>query len=88
MIEAKKAGITLSGVAEQAARCAVGLPAHVARWGDTLRFDCESTGEESFFRDALDPQPRSRRVFAFRRPVLRTAFTGTLVPHSVASTST
>lgn len=68
VIEAKKAGITLSGVAEQAARYAVGLPSHVARWSDTLRFDYESTGEETFFRDALDPQPRSRRVFAFHRP--------------------
>jgi type I restriction enzyme R subunit len=68
VIEAKKAGITLSGVAEQAARYMGQLPNHVACWGDTLRFDYESTGEETFFRDAADPAPRSRRVFAFHQP--------------------
>jgi type I restriction enzyme R subunit len=68
VIEAKKAGVTLSGVAEQAARYTVGLPPHLARWADTLRFDYESTGEETFFRDGADPQPRSRRVFAFHQP--------------------
>lgn len=68
VIEAKKAGVTLSGVAEQAARYLSQLPDHVACWGNTLRFDYESTGEETFFRDAADPAPRSRRVFAFHQP--------------------
>ncbi|WP_345776331.1 DEAD/DEAH box helicase family protein [Luteimonas salinisoli] len=68
VIEAKKAGITLSGVAEQAARYLSQLPDHVACWANTLRFDYESTGEETFFRDAADPAPRSRRVFAFHQP--------------------
>jgi len=68
VIEAKKAGVTLSGVAEQAARYLSQLPGHVACWGETLRFDYESTGEETFFRDAADPAPRSRRVFAFHQP--------------------
>ena len=68
VIEAKKAGVTLSGVAEQAARYMAQLPVHLARWGDHLRFDYESTGEETYFRDALDPKPRSRRVFAFHQP--------------------
>src|SRR5688500_11831315 len=68
VIEAKKAGITLSTVAEQAARYMVKLPEHLARWGDQLAFDYESTGEETFFRDVRDPQPRSRRVFAFHKP--------------------
>lgn len=68
VIEAKKAGVTLSGVAEQAARYQVALPPHLARWADRLRFDYESTSEETFFRDGLDPQPRSRRVFAFHQP--------------------
>lgn len=39
VIEAKKAGVTLSGVAEQAARYMVQLPDHLARWGDHLIFD-------------------------------------------------
>ncbi|HET8555014.1 MAG TPA: DEAD/DEAH box helicase family protein [Rhodanobacteraceae bacterium] len=68
VIEAKKAGVTLSGVAEQAASYTVSLPEHLARWGDTLRFDYESTGEETLFRDTADPVPRSRRVFAFHQP--------------------
>ncbi|MBG6081121.1 type I restriction enzyme R subunit [Rubrivivax gelatinosus] len=68
VIEAKRAGITLSGVAEQAARYMRSLPSHLARWADTLVFDYESTGEETYFRDLRDPRPRSRRVFAFHQP--------------------
>jgi len=68
VIEAKKAGVTLSGVAEQAARYTLALPTHLARWADALVFDYESTGEETYFRDTRDPLPRSRRVFAFHRP--------------------
>jgi len=68
VIEAKKAGVTLSGVAEQAGRYMASLPPHLARWADTLVFDYESTGDETYFRDARDPTPRSRRVFAFHQP--------------------
>ena len=68
VIEAKKAGVTLSGVAEQAAKYMVALPEHLARWSDHLRFDYESTGDETFFCDRADPKPRSRRVFAFHQP--------------------
>lgn len=68
VIEAKKAGVTLSGVAEQAARYTADLPPHLARWADRLPFDYESTGDETYFRDARDPRPRSRRVFAFHQP--------------------
>jgi type I restriction enzyme, R subunit len=68
VIEAKKAGVTLSGVADQAGRYMGGLPVHLACWGDPLPFDYESTGEETFFCDQRDPKPRSRRLFAFHRP--------------------
>ena len=68
VIEAKKSGVTLSGVAEQAARYLAALSAHVKCWGETLRFDYESTGDETFFRDGADPKPRSRRVFSFHQP--------------------
>jgi type I restriction enzyme R subunit len=68
VIEAKKAGVTLSGVAEQGARYMLDLPAHLARWADRLVFDYESTGDETYFRDTRDPKPRSRRVFAFHQP--------------------
>lgn len=68
VIEAKKAGTTLSSVAEQSDRYMAKLPEHLARWADTLLFDYESNGEEVFFKDMRDPKPRSRRVFAFHRP--------------------
>ena len=68
VVEAKKAGSTLSGVAEQAGRYRVDVPAHLARWADSLMFDYEATGDETYFRDSRDPQPRSRRVFAFHQP--------------------
>jgi len=68
VIEAKKAGSTLSGVAEQSDRYMGALPAHLAAWGPNLIFDYESTGEETLFRDVRDPRPRSRRVFSFHRP--------------------
>ena len=68
VIEAKKAGKTLSGVADQSEKYMSKLPDHLARWSDTLLFDYESTGEETYFRDMRDPKPRSRRVFAFHKP--------------------
>ena len=68
VIEAKRAGVTLSGVAEQAARYMMDLPTHLARWAERLVFDYESTGDETYFRDTRDPSPRSRRVFAFHQP--------------------
>lgn len=68
VIEAKKTGVTLSGVAEQSQKYMARLPDHLARWDDTLRFDYEGTGDETFFRDMRDPKPRSRRLFAFHKP--------------------
>lgn len=68
VIEAKKTGVTLSGVAEQSEQYMVNLPKHLARWGELLIYDYESTGEETFFRNLHDPKPRSRRLFAFHRP--------------------
>ena len=69
VVEAKKVGTTLSGVAEQAGSYAAGLPQNVPHVGtDKLPFVYESTGVETFFRDERDPEPRSRRVFTFHRP--------------------
>lgn len=68
VIEAKKVGVTLSGIAEQASRYMTSLPNHLARWSDKLIFDYESTGDETYFRDMRDPKPRSRRIFAFHQP--------------------
>ncbi|MEX0695750.1 MAG: DEAD/DEAH box helicase family protein [Rhodospirillales bacterium] len=68
VIEAKKEGVTLSGVSDQAEKYMSRLPDHLARWNDSLIFDYEATGAETLFRDMRDPNPRSRRVFAFHRP--------------------
>ena len=68
VIEAKKTGVTLSGVADQSDKYMDTLPEHLARWQDTLVFNYESTGDETFFRNRRDPNPRSRRVFAFHKP--------------------
>jgi len=67
VIEAKKEGTTLSSVADQSSNYAQNLPEYLA--GDIdPPFRYESTGVETFFRDARDPHPRSRRVFTFHRP--------------------
>ena len=68
VVEAKPAGHTLSGVAEQAAQYASGWPAKLPHVTLPLPFMYESTGEETYFRDNRDPAPRSRRVFTFHRP--------------------
>lgn len=68
VIEAKPAGTTLSGVAEQSEGYMGELPPFYQKWSDPLRFGYESTGDETYFRDNADPKPRSRRVFAFHKP--------------------
>ena len=68
VIEAKKAGATLTGVEAQSARYAQGLPASLPAWHRPLPFAYESTGIETHFTNGLDPAPRARNVFAFHRP--------------------
>ncbi|MDA1274468.1 MAG: DEAD/DEAH box helicase family protein [Verrucomicrobia bacterium] len=69
VVEAKKQGTLLSGVAEQSGHYAENLPDFIqAATPGSLPFLYESTGVETFFRDERDPAPRSRRVFTFHRP--------------------
>jgi type I restriction enzyme R subunit len=68
VVEAKPEGTTLSGVAEQASGYQNELPGHLANWGDPLRFDYEASGSEILFSDRVDPEQRSRRLFAFPTP--------------------
>jgi type I restriction enzyme R subunit len=72
VIEAKKFGTTLSGVADQSANYADNLPEFLAKLLPSgiagLPFLYESTGVETLFRDERDPEPRSRQVFSFHRP--------------------
>ena len=70
VIEAKKEGVPLKGVEVQSSRYAKGLPDTLPAWRRPLPFVFESTGVETQFTNGLDPQPRSRRVFAFFRPEL------------------
>lgn len=68
IIEAKKQGVTLSGVEYQAEKYTKGLPAGLPRWHNPLPFAYQSTGAETRFTNGMDPQPRARRVFAFHTP--------------------
>ena len=67
-VEAKAEGTPLSGIEAQTAKYSVGLPAVPPAWHSPLPFLYESTGVETFFTNGLDPDPRSRRVFAFHLP--------------------
>ena len=71
VVEAKKEkdGAKLSTVADQSDRYASSLPDLLsAGLTGQIPFRYESTGVETNFRDARDPQSRSRRVFSFHRP--------------------
>jgi len=68
VVEAKKVGHTLKGVEIQSDKYTAGLPDDLPAWERPLPFAFESTGKETQFTNNLDPQPRSRRVFAFHQP--------------------
>ena len=68
VIEAKKAGVALSGVENQSHGYACHLPEYVKNWQMPLPFVYESTGDETFFCDGRDNICRSRRIFAFHSP--------------------
>ena len=68
VVEAKPEGTTLSGVADQSGKYIASLPKNLPHIQEPLPFAYESTGIETFFRDLRDPDPRSRRVFAFHKP--------------------
>jgi type I restriction enzyme R subunit len=70
VLEAKKKGFTLSGVETQSDKYVRGLPDGLPAWYKPLPFAYQSTGEETQFTNGLDPQPRSRTVFAFHKPEL------------------
>ena len=70
VIEAKKEGVTLTGVETQSDKYTKGLPAGLPCWSNPLPFSYQSTGVETRFTNGLDPTPRSRPVFAFHQPKL------------------
>ena len=66
-IEAKKEGTTLSGAAQQAARYRANIPAGLPTQ-QGCPFVYTSTGIETYFQDAREPNSRTRLVFAFHTP--------------------
>jgi len=68
VIEAKRPGVTLTGVELQAEKYAAGVPVALPARVRPLPFLYQSTGVETRFTNRLDPEPRSRRVFHFHRP--------------------
>ncbi len=67
-VEAKKGGSTLTGVEIQSAKYATSVPSDLDVPYRPLPFLYESTGVETQFTNTLDPDPRSRVVFAIHRP--------------------
>lgn len=66
-IEAKKEGTTLSGAAQQAARYRANIPAGLPTQ-QGCPFVYTSTGIETYFQDAREPNSRTRLVFTFHTP--------------------
>ncbi len=68
VIEAKKVWETLTGVEIQSAKYSDAFPDYVDCYKKPLPFSYQSTGVETRFTNHLEPDPRSRKVFAFHRP--------------------
>jgi len=69
VLEAKKEGETLTGVAWQTAKYVDGISADVPTAVEgALPFVYQSTATETRFTSTLDPDPTSRDVFWFHRP--------------------
>ena len=68
VIEAKKSGSPLGGVADQSEKYIRKPLEHLECWGEPLPYHYESTGDETLFCDMRDPKARSRCLFAFHQP--------------------
>ena len=68
IIEAKREGVTLTGVEVQAGKYSGGFPPTLPVYVRPLPFLYQSTGVETRFTNELDPEPRSRQIFSFHRP--------------------
>ncbi len=70
VIEAKKAGSTLTGVEFQTRKYQSAYPGELPAFevDGALPFGYESTGAETRFTSGLDPVPASRGVYTFHRP--------------------
>src|SRR5271157_1607495 len=68
VIEAKKEGVPLVEVEIQSGKYSRGLPQNLPAPRRPLPFCYQSTGIETRFTNLLEPDARSRPVFAFHRP--------------------
>src|SRR5579862_544647 len=68
VVEAKKEGATLTGYEIQTEKYSVGLPDELKPYRRPLPFCYQSTGIETRFTNLIEPDARSRQVFAFHRP--------------------
>lgn len=68
VLEAKKAGVALTGVERQTQAYGDNLPPEIPAHFKPLPFLYESNGVETRFTNCLDPKPRSRSVFHLHRP--------------------
>jgi type I restriction enzyme, R subunit len=68
VVEAKPEDWTLRGVELQSGGYMGGLPESVPAFHRPLPFGYETTGTITQFTNALEPEARSREVFAFHRP--------------------
>ena len=80
VVEAKPEGHTLTGVESQSGKYGAGLPDNLPAYVRPLPFLYESTGVETRFTNGLDPEPRSRPVFAFHSPETLAEWLGASVP--------
>jgi type I restriction enzyme R subunit len=87
VIEAKKEGETLTGVEWQSAKYVDGLPDEIPTAVEgALPFAYESTGAETRFTNALDPEPASREIFSFHRPETLAGWIADIAKHPTATT--
>ena len=79
VIEAKKAGSTLTGVEPQTRKYQAAYPEDLPAFevDGVLPFGYESTGSETRFTCGLDPVPASRPVFTFHQPDTLSRWLGT-----------
>ena len=87
VIEAKPEGSTLTGVEAQSGKYSTGLPDNLPAYRRPLPFMYESTGAETQFTNGLDPEPRSRPVFAFHKPATLAGWIGGAADHSGTSSN-
>ncbi len=68
VVEAKKEGATLTGFEVQTVKYSEGLPEELKAYRRPLPFCYQSTGIETRFTNLVEPEARSRNVFAFHKP--------------------